>query len=990
MSYRSRPVALFLVVAAVTVGAVASAHAAADAATSKAKPTATARSTATSSPPSSATPKPATRPGAPRAGDGWRQAPPAAWVERHDGPPPAPGALPARDGWHALRVDLQDLIDRDGQVGRYVMVQTLVTSEAGLGSAGRVEVSFDPAYEKATLHAMAVWRDGRRADRLADARIEVLRREDRLQNDTIDGRKTLLVVLNDVRVGDVVETAYTVDGHNPIHGASHDGVMQTAFGVPIDRLDVAVTSRWPRALHVKGERAGELPPVVSDGGVQRWRLQRQDVAAVEAEPDTPPEFAVHPYVTYSDDPDWHEVAAWAAQLFAVDPSLGPELEQRVAAWKAGDLRDEALASAVLGVVQEDVRYFSASLGENSHRPKPPARTWADRAGDCKDKTALLVALLRRLGFDAQPVLVSTTARASLRDELPRHDAFDHAMVKLNLNGRTWWLDGTRTNQATRLETRATTRVDWALVADPATRELEAVHAPALEGDLVAYDHVWDMSDLQKPARLRMTVTTRGEAAESFRGLIAGGHLGELADSLGQRYGKRFTGYKASGQPVVTDDRAANRLSVRLDGEAPSLGELKDGVLSVEVYPIRIIDSLVQPDKQQRTMPWYYDESVAMTEQLRVLPPTPQHSQHLPDVEVADPHFALRMKVAEDGGATSFTWRYQRRSDVVQPAELARFRERIKAARSEVDLTMTTPLVANDRFKARIADVLKATAGDPRMRGDDQVAERIGEALGRRTRDDMILERSGVASWAGTRALLDHAVQNLLVADDAAALEDLSRLPPDALATPAAQYTRGLALLAAGQYPEAEKAWRGAADVEDAYAGPVRRWIGIAAYYDGRYGDAVRSLREAADDETGDTRQLTLAWLFLAAQRNDGSGKATVAALQGGEHETSWPATLVTALGALWDMNDQKTPAPNADFDTLPQTREMARLATQDKALVRERTVQMGFFVSQLVKIGGDEAGARELLGRMAELHATAVAEDLCARAELRHPAKGRS
>ena len=523
-----------------------------------------------------------------RSGEGWRVAPPPAWVVPHAaavGAPGAPGPLAARGGWHALLIDEQRAIDRDESAGQYLMWRALVTDASGLGSAGRIEVSFDPSYQKLLLHAFAVWRDGRRLDRLADARIELLRREAGLENESIDGRKTLLVILNDVRVGDIVEVSYSILGQNPVHGASHDGALSVGFDMPVDHLFASVTSRSTRRLQVQAVRTDAVPAVQDAGGVQRWQLERAYVAAIQPEEDTPSDFAVYPRVDYSDDADWHEVAAWGTKLFDVDATLGPDLEHRLDAWRASGLKGQALVSAALSLVQDDVRYFSASLGENSHRPKVPARTWADRAGDCKDKTALLVTILQRLGFDAKPALVSSSGRDSLHDLLPGHDAFDHAIVRLRLDGRTWWLDGTMTSQATRLDTRALPAVDWALVVEPDTRALEAVKAPPVDGDLVTYDHEWDTSDTSKPARLQLTVTTRGDMAEGYRATIASGHLHELVEAITAHYRTRFPDYRPIGEPVVQDDRAENRLSVRIEGEVPLLGDLHDGALSLETQSV---------------------------------------------------------------------------------------------------------------------------------------------------------------------------------------------------------------------------------------------------------------------------------------------------------------------------------------------------------------------------------------------------------------------
>jgi tetratricopeptide (TPR) repeat protein len=924
-----------------------------------------------------------------RSGEGWRSAPPPAWVEPHAaavGAPGAPGPLAARGGWHALLIDEQRAIDRNEGTGQYLMWRALITDASGLGSAGRVEVTFDPSYQKVLLHAFAVWRDGRRLDRLADARIELLRREAGLENESIDGRKTLLVILNDVRVGDIIEVSYSILGQNPVHGPSHDGALSIGFDMPVDRLFASVTSRSTRRLHVQAVRTDVIPAVQDAGGVQRWQLERTNVAAIQPEEGTPSDYAVYPRVDYSDDADWHEVADWGTKLFNVDSTLGSDLEHRLDAWRASGLKGQALVSAALSLVQDDVRYFSASLGENSHRPKVPARTWADRAGDCKDKTALLVAILQRLGFDAKPALVSSSGRNSLRDWLPGHDAFDHAIVRLQLDGRTWWLDGTMTSQATRLDTRALPAVDWALVVAPETQALEAVKASPVDGDLVTYDHVWDTSDTSKPARLQLTVTMRGDAAEGYRATIASGRLAELAQAITAHYRTRFPDYRQVGEPVVQDDRAENRLSVRIEGEVPLLGELRDGALAVEIFPLRIVDSLATPDQLQRTMPWAYEPPQTLHERIRLVVPQPPHLDTPLHGEVSDPHFSLTLSSSESGHERIFDWRFQRRDDVVLPADLAHFRDRVTKARSENDLVLGEPLFDRDRLVALAKEDGQKMDNDPRVSRDDEVAHQVARAYARRVRDDLMLEASGATSQIGRRILVDRALQDTLLGEDDTAQADLGRVAADALTEPTAQYTRGLVLFTSGHFADAEKAFRAGVDVADPAVGPARRWIGIAAYYDGRLADAVRSLREAAQDESGDERTTTLVWLFLAAQRQDHQGEAAIAPFLADtqDKDATWSTQLLDTIRAFIQSAAKGSLPPLNELASWPPERTLLEAMKKDPRTQRERAVQAMFFMSQLATYGGERGGAVGLLQLEAKTNSTSVAEDLCARTELRN------
>jgi transglutaminase-like putative cysteine protease len=97
----------------------------------------------------------------------------------------------------------------------------------------------------------------------------------------------------------------------------------------------------------------------------------------------------------------------------------------------------------LRLVQDQIRYVFLGMNLGGYTPASAETTWARRFGDCKGKTALLVALLRELGIDAEPALVSTTAGDGLDQRLPTLQLFDHVIVRARIDKTIYWLDGAR-------------------------------------------------------------------------------------------------------------------------------------------------------------------------------------------------------------------------------------------------------------------------------------------------------------------------------------------------------------------------------------------------------------------------------------------------------------------------------------------------------------------------------------------------------------------
>jgi len=135
-------------------------------------------------------------------------------------------------------------------------------------------------------------------------------------------------------------------------------------------------------------------------------------------------------------------------------------------------------------VQSEVRYFSISLGENSHRPEVPDVVLRRRYGDCKDKSFLLIALLRELGIKSRPVLLEIGRHRGLETTLPSAQLFDHAIVEVTVRDRKYYLDPTRLGQHGNLERMGQAHEDsQILVVAPETTDLARITTPNLK-DLV--------------------------------------------------------------------------------------------------------------------------------------------------------------------------------------------------------------------------------------------------------------------------------------------------------------------------------------------------------------------------------------------------------------------------------------------------------------------------------------------------------------------------
>jgi transglutaminase-like putative cysteine protease len=135
---------------------------------------------------------------------------------------------------------------------------------------------------------------------------------------------------------------------------------------------------------------------------------------------------------------WSDVARWYAGLVADRLALTPALDARLAELVRGAATGMDSLRAVHRWVAQDFRYVSVALGLAGYQPRTPAAILETMYGDCKDKATLFVALARRMGFHAYPVLLS--ASGGIDSLLPSAHQFDHMIAAVERPGGYLFVD----------------------------------------------------------------------------------------------------------------------------------------------------------------------------------------------------------------------------------------------------------------------------------------------------------------------------------------------------------------------------------------------------------------------------------------------------------------------------------------------------------------------------------------------------------------------
>ena len=428
--------------------------------------------------------------GSATAGETPLVGPPPAWVQAAPPGHEAPSAksLPAA----VLLSDMQVAFDAEGWT-EFHRTQFAVKAAEGLQALGAIPFQWSPWSDTLTFHSATIVRGAQRIDVLPKAGgFTVLRRGAGLEQAMLTGELTAVLQPEGLQVGDVLEIEMSVRHIDPVlkgHAAAFLAGWDTS---PIGHVRMEAT--WPAALPVRWRETAGLPaPTRTEAsGAVRMTVQLDDVAAAIAPAHAPARFQHGRQLAFTTFRDWSDISTLMAPLYEKAAELAPQspLRAEIARIAAASPDPATRAAAVLQLVESQVRYLAHVEASGGYTPQTADETWRLRYGDCKAKTALLVALLKALGLAAEPVLVNVGAGDAIADQLPSAGVFNHVLVRMRLNGRDYWLDGARQGDGPidRLQVPA---YGWGLPVTPAGASLvrmePAPPAEPLVRQMIRYD-----------------------------------------------------------------------------------------------------------------------------------------------------------------------------------------------------------------------------------------------------------------------------------------------------------------------------------------------------------------------------------------------------------------------------------------------------------------------------------------------------------------------
>jgi tetratricopeptide (TPR) repeat protein/transglutaminase-like putative cysteine protease len=353
-------------------------------------------------------------------------------------------AVPAPAEAHITFLDDEEVFSYDagGRIRYIQYVVCKVQTERGSTENNSLSVLWEPWHqERPVIKARVIGPDFSVHDldvsTIADAPVQDA------DNNVYSDRKMLRAPLPAVSPGSVIEEEIEIRDREPAFSSSR--VARGFFGrngapVQHSRMTIEVPSGTPLRYKTFLLPDVHIQRTENEGRIRVLFDQEAMEGLEDQEQYLPSDVPVTPYITFSTGTSWQQLASEYSSV-VLSRIASDDVTQIVRQlMKSAHTRQER-ADAIISYVNKQVRYTGIEFGSAAVIPHTPAETLARRYGDCKDKSALVVSMLRAAGIPAYMALLRVGGRMDVQEDLPGFGLFDHAIVYAP-GAPDYWIDAT--------------------------------------------------------------------------------------------------------------------------------------------------------------------------------------------------------------------------------------------------------------------------------------------------------------------------------------------------------------------------------------------------------------------------------------------------------------------------------------------------------------------------------------------------------------------
>jgi transglutaminase-like putative cysteine protease len=608
-----------------------------------------------------------------------------AWVTQHEYNSTISDTNETSNGYAYLLISKQTHLESKEHYSEYV---AKVTSENGLSIVSVINEYFDPSFQTLTFHKLNIIRNGKKINKLNPARFDVIRREDEMERAVYDKSVNAVYNLPDVRVGDIVEYSFTKKGFNPVFNNHRFGTFYLQHGIPVGKFAYKIVYDSQRKIQFKSFGNIAISAIETEGRLKATEWIRENVPALLTDDQYPSWFDPYPHVQYSDFQSWNEVKQWAIALYSFPKLKNSELKETIESIRASGKTDEAKIKECIRIAQGEIRYLSFSDGINGYKPHSPETVYAQRYGDCKDKSFMLALMLNELGIESKPALVSTENGYTLGEMLPNPWAFDHCIVQFTHNDSTYWIDPTLNAQVGPLKSYFFPSYHNALVINNDQSSLSAIPFGYKNASLDIKEE-YSMKEVGGYVTLKVNTTYRLDEADEIRSYFKSSTTEQINKDYLNFYARDYADISVAKDFEYTDDEEANIITSSERYLIKDFWKIKGDNKSADIFASYLAMCLRKPETRVRTMPLAITHPRNISQTIKIRLPEEWDVEDS-DIEIESDAFIYKRSKLYSDKILTLRYQYSTKASFIAADNVADHIDKIDQVLEDNGLTIFKP------------------------------------------------------------------------------------------------------------------------------------------------------------------------------------------------------------------------------------------------------------------------------------------------------------
>ena len=182
------------------------------------------------------------------------------------------------------------------------------------------------------------------------------------------------------------------------------------------------------------------PKIIHDGNKKTYLWEYKNIPQIIREKSMPPTDEVAFRILVTTMNSWEEFSNWWRKKIEGKAQPDESIKRKVTELTKDLSTSKEKMEVIFDYVKMEIRYVSIGLGKSGYEPENAKKVFENKYGDCKDKSTLLISMLRSAGIPAYYVLIPTRNIGNLIKDFPYPFQFNHCIVAVEDRGKYHFLD----------------------------------------------------------------------------------------------------------------------------------------------------------------------------------------------------------------------------------------------------------------------------------------------------------------------------------------------------------------------------------------------------------------------------------------------------------------------------------------------------------------------------------------------------------------------